>query len=379
MKTLKTVTVLLFTAALFFSCTQENNNYGTLVINPSGVGSSRSITAVFEPEDFYDGFENGLTYTFECINQKDNTKVGTAQFGVKKSNDAKIEPNDVQIQLLPGNWDVWVKVLKNGKEIGSNKYPTVAIKAGQTIILGGLNVEIQGFSYGSAVAPKAPPGFDYEDVGNPGWSSTPLNINRFIVLNKDPVDGQAKQPPTVDPNGTGAHGTARILWGTEEDNKKYLYVLVLVEGAECTGYNHGDQLTNAHNTDSVEIFVHEGGDTAYQYRIAYAEIANAAVKTYGVATAPSNPNDNWTHNNTNANPTGAILNIADNPPIGAAYAVTAKIPLTSEEKNIGVELQINGAPETQNGFRSSIAVWCSESSPYNQPWRYEKTLTLIDD
>jgi len=353
MKTLKTATVLLLTAALFFSCAQEDGNYGTLVINPSGAGSSRSITAEFDPEDFYEGFENDLTYTFECINQKDNTRVGTAQYGVKKS-------NDVQIQLLPGNWDVWVKVLKSGKEIGSNKYPTVAIEAGQTIILGGLNVEIQGYSYGSAVAHKAPEGFNYMDVDT--WPDTsPININRHLEIESN---GQAGAEIPFDENK--AHGTANILW--DENN---LYVRVIVEGAECTPKKVNEELGNAHHTDSVEIFLNEGG-IGYQYRIDYSERI-----TYGrTPTGGSHANSASPYPDAG----NAILLITKYDPPNGKYAVVAKIEFGSEKKSsdiIGIDLQINGAPEAGKTIRSSVAVW-HETSPYDDPNKYNETLTLVD-
>jgi len=354
MKTLKTVMVLLFTAALIFSCAQENNDYGTLIINPSG-NSARSITAEVG-EGFYDGFEDGLTYTFECINQSDNTKVKTESYDVGKS-------NDVQIQLLPGKWEVWVKVHKNGKEIGSNKYDgTVTINAGQTVILGGLNVEVQGYSYGSAVAHKAPDGFDYKNVNNSTWSNTPpININRHLRIGSD---GQAGEEIPFDENL--AHGTARILWDDE-----YLYVLVLVEGAKCTTTQKDTALSNAHHTDSVELFFNEGG-TGYQYRIDYA-----GKKTYGRSTGKGNYNNSET---AFSEKSVDLSIIKDNLPDGE-YLVVARIEFGSEKGSgdiIGIDLQINGAPINSGGNRSSIAIWHNKTSPYNDPTLYKETLALAD-
>jgi len=353
MKTLKAVTVLIFTITLFFSCAQESSNYGTLVINPSG-NSARAITAEVG-EGFYDGFEDGLTYTFECINKEANTKVGTAHYDVEKR-------NDVQIQLLPGNWEVWVKVHKNGKEIGSSKYEKpVAITAGQTVILGGISVEIQGYSYGSAVAHKAPVSFDYTRVDSSTWSSTPpININRHLKIG---TDGQAGAEIPFDENL--AHGTARILWDNEN-----LYVLVLVEGAECTIRNSSDTTADtAHHTDSVEIFLNEGG-IGYQYRIDYA-----GKKTYGKSTGKGN------HSNITSPEREIDFSITPYDPDNGKYAVIARIKFSAEKKSgdiIGIDLQINGAPKEGKTLRSSVAVWYNETSPYNDPNLYKETLALVE-
>jgi len=352
MKTLKAVTILIFTITLFFSCAQESSNYGTLVINPSA-NSARAITTEVG-EGFYDGFEKDLTYTFECINQNDNSKVGTVHYDVGKS-------NDVQIQLLPGNWDVWVKVHKNGKEIGSSKYEKpVTISAGQTVILGGISVEIQGFSYGSAVAHKAPVSFDYKDVDSSTWSNTlPININRHLKIE---TNGQAGAEIPFDENL--AHGTARILWDNE-----YLYVLVLVEGAECTTRNSASTTADtAHHTDSVEIFLNEG-DIGYQYRIDYA-----GKKTYGKSTGKGN------HANISSPEREIDFSITPDPDNGK-YAVIARIKFGAEKKSgdiIGIDLQINGAPKEGKTIRSSVAVWYNETSPYNDPTLYKETLALVE-
>jgi len=360
MKTLKAVTVFIFTITLFFSCAQENiNDYGTLVITLPGTSSARSVTAEVK-EGFYDGFENGLTYTFECINEKGNTIVaGPYNVGT---------PYDVNIQLLPGNWDVWVKVNKNEREIGSEKYPPVTIKAGQTIILGGINVEIQGYSYGSAIAHKAPDNFDFDDIES--WPNTPpININRFIKLNSL---GYA-DPPIVDPSGTGAHGAAKVLW----DNQN-LYVLVLVEGNNPIT-TVGNQ---EHDSDSVEIFVYEGGTIARQYRKNYADQS-----TYGQVTRSNSSSTTWTVAEP-APPFPSTVDLVikkpptDNLPSDVSYAVIARIPFDAEKTTgdkIGVELQINGTPLMGNPpHRSTVAVWCSETSPYREPGRYENSLALVD-
>jgi len=364
MKMLKNITVLLFIAAMFFSCT-ENDDYGTLLINPSG--SSRAIKGEVD-SGFYEGFENGLTYTFTCINQNDTSKVKSAgpyDFG-KSSN--------VEIQLNSGKWDVWVKVNKNGKEIGSSKYPTVTIKAGDTVVLKGTNIEIQGYSYGSAVAHKVPDNFNL-DVNSPYWDDTPpLKINRFIKLNES---GYAN-PPIVDPNGTGAHGNAKILW--DDSGNGHLYVLVLVEGNEPTE-DKGEQ---EHDSDSVEIFVYEGGNVAHQYRKNFA-----GTNTYGKVTRSSSSSTNWTEAVNPTFPDTVSLEIkkspTDNLPNGVKYAVIAKIPFDTKKKSgnkIGVELQINGTPlkkdESGKDRRTTVAVWCSETSPYKEPWRYENSLVLTN-
>jgi len=365
MKTLKTAAVLLFTMALFFSCAQETiSNYGTLVIKPSG--SSARVIAQFENstiKDLYTDFEKDLTYTFECINEAAPTVTdGPYEVGNPL--------HDVQIPLLPGDWDVWVIVKKNEKEIGSEKYPeTITIIAGQTVILGGIDVYVntQGYSYGSAVASRAPDGFDYEDVDNPVWSSTPpININRHL----DVDDGKTKTFH-FDPNM--AHGTAKILW----DNQN-LYVLVLVVKSGTVPFKtNSEKSGNEHHTDSVEIFLSEDGTSGKQYRIDYS-----GQKSYGYYSEK----DGYT-NHHYIFPTNGSLGSADSVTLeikdkqSFSYAVIAKVPFKDPKNKdavIGIDLQINGAPISGESNRSSVAVWKSELSPYRDPSLYKETLTLVE-
>jgi len=379
MKTLKAVTVLLLTAALFFSCAQENmDEYGTLVINFSGTGSSRSVTGVISGE--FDGKldANNISYSFECINAKAGITItaGPYEVGV---------PKDVPIQLIPGDWVVRAKVLQSvlqsKEEIGSAQYRPVTIKAGQTVILGGISVPIS--PYGVALAKKvensAFKNEGYKDANNDTWlNAYTLNINRFIKLN--PANGYVKEPAEVDPHGTGAHGTAKILW--DDDDTGHLYVLVLVKGNNPIA-TKGKQ---DHDTDSVEIFVFEGNLIAHQYRKNYAGLS-----TYNEATRSPISSDTWDVPNTNLPPLPSTVSLeikklpTDTLPPGVTYAVIAKIPFDTPKESrdqIGVEIQINGTPlmkdTSGDDRRSTVAVWCSETSPYDKPGKYANSLTLID-
>jgi len=358
MKTLKTVTVLLFTMALFFSCAQENfSDYGTLVIKLSG-SSARAVKGEISSE-FGNKLESeNISYKFEFMNEEVVVdERGPYPVGVDQ---------DVPIRLSPGAWVVQVKVLQKvfqdqkfqGEEvIGSAQYKPFTIKAGQTVILGGISVPTS--PYGVAIAHKAQPGFNYENLDS--WPDTStINIDRYLKL--DDVTGYvltgASQPSSYVPDASPApHGTAKILW--DEDN---LYVLVLVEDAKKST-NKG---LEAQDTDSVEIFFNENG-IGHQYRMDYAGIT-----TYGYYDS--------SYKKDQPLPSGVVLSIIkDN--LDVSYAVVAKIPLTSnsEGKTIGIDLQINGAPVVNGGIRSTVAVWYDKTATaYSHPELYEETLTLVE-
>jgi len=348
MKTLKAVTVLLFTAALFFSCAQEDiGDYGTLVINPSGGKSARSVEAGNGgiPDDIFEKLE----YIFEC----ENEKAGTVTAGPYTVDGA----HDVRIPLSSGNWIVSVKVRQEGQEIGKAQYEPVTIKAGQTVILGGISVET--FPYGYAKAGRAPDGFTYTDLN--AWLGIPttININRHLQ-----VTGGDPDPDTPDNYYVDApEGTAKILW-----DSSYLYVLVLVKGADCSPTKGA----GAHDTDSVEIFFNENG-TGYQYRMDYA-----GTDTYGKS------GTSYTSQPTPFSEKAADLSIETDTaklPPGVSYAVTARIPFGATTKakgeKIGVDFQINGAPKAGSQNRSSVTVWYyKKGQVYNSPNAYKETLTL---
>jgi len=345
---------------LFFSCAQDNmSEYGTLVINFSGGSSARSVTGKISPV-FEDKLESEhISYKFECVSGGVVvTEAGPYEVAV---------PKDVQIQLTPGNWVVQVKVLQEvyqegklqGKEvIGSAQYKPFTIKAGQTVILGGISVPTS--PYGVAIAHKAQPGFNYENINS--WPNTStINIDRYLMLdNNGYVLTGTSQPSSYTPDvPTAPHGTAKILW-----DKDALYVLVLVENA--AGFAGGTE----HNTDSVEIFFNED-DTGHQYRIDYAE-----KKTYGYYTSPG------PYKKENSLPDNVSLSlIKDNLPNGVKYAVVAKLLFDDDRNNgdsIGIDLQINGVTANSNK-RTSVAVWFDKTATaYNHPNLYKETLTLVE-
>jgi len=365
MKTLKVITVLILTAALFFSCT-ENSDYGTLIINPFGGGSSRTVNAEVGT-GFYEGFENGLTYSFTCINQNDNSTVesGTYDLGKNKAN--------VQIQLHSGNWDVWVKLNKNGKVIGSNKYPTVTIKAGETIALGSLVVEIQGYSYGSAVAHKAPENFDYA-VDSPYWDDTPpLKINRHLITDDGVPDHTTPDNYYI----YAPEGTAKVLW-----DERNIYILVNVYNADLTGYTGGtnDKGKYEHDSDSVEIFLTETGATGHQYRIAIVNGNLDTEKTYGYSPLDGKHYKDTDALNFPANfPKPVSFQIITDGLPSNSYAVVAKIPFPTSGGKIGIDFQINGAPKQQGENRNSVTVWYyKKGQVYDKPSKYKDTLILTN-
>jgi len=362
MKTLKTVTVLIFTAALFFSCAQETGSeYGTLVINPFGSSSARAVEAKNAgiPDDIF----KDLEYSFKCKNEKADPVTA----GPYKVNAGK---QDVQIQLLPGTWVVSVNILQfETNVIGSNEYKPVTINAGQTVILGGIEVET--FPYGHAKARHIPDNFgSFDDLAN--WKDIPttIYINRYAKLG---TDGQvltgSNQPPTYTPTTQfKPHGTAKILW-----DKNALYVLVLVEDAACIS-NRG---TQEHDTDSVEIFFNDGG-SGHQYRIDYGEKETYGFYPKGVAEGSASNYKKESHL-----PNGVSLSlIKDNLPNDVKYAVVAQIAFVDDrniEDIIGIDLQINGAPIPGSNTRSTVAVWFDKTATaYTHPSLYEKTLTLVD-
>jgi len=364
MKTLKTVTVLIFTAALFFSCQENINDYGTLVINPSG--NSARVTGVVS--DDRPGTEQiksplqkeVLSYLFECINEKDGTTTVAGPYGVEM-------PYDVTLQLTPGEWVVWVKVFENGYGIGSASYGSVKIKAGQTVILRGISVKVSS-KYGKGEAKMAPFNFDdrYSNVNDPAWGDAiPLLINRFLTPIADgqpPVNKKDHKLTTIAPYSPAPYGTANILWNDVGGNR-YLYVRVLVKDADLSATNGSE-----HNSNSVEIFFNEDG-TGHQYRmdsdgdITYSYYNSTGHHKEPVGVLPANVE---------------LLIEKDNLPNGVSYAVIANIPIKSKKQIIGVDLQINGIKKTSSSTirRTSIAVWY-DGQVYDNPGAYATSLTLV--
>ncbi|MDR1030614.1 MAG: endo-1,4-beta-xylanase [Treponema sp.] len=130
----------------------------------------------------------------------------------------------------------------------------------------------------------------------------------------------------------GASGTAKVLW-----DENSLYVLVNVNNAEMNKANQ-----NAHEHDSVEIFIDENnGKTPYyekddaQYRVNFDNEA-----TFNPASAAEGF-ESW-----------ASVS-------GRTYTVSLKIPfrtITAKEGDvIGFDAQINGA--SAQGARQSVAIW----------------------
>jgi len=367
MKTLKVIIVLIFTVSLFFSCDQEDNDFGTLIINAFGGGSNRAIKAEIDDKEnkFESNFADNLKFIFECTNLGDKTKVVSGPYNIDV---IYTDP----IQLAAGNWDVYVKVLKEGQEIGSSKYPTVTIVAGQTTKLGGISVKIDGYQYGSAAARKVEKFDDYKDPDSSKWSNTPtIYIDRYLPVGSDgqPTSNTPKTENIYD--RTVAHGNAKILW-----DGNALYVKVLVEGA--AGYAKANPAgSEAHNTDSVEIFFNDGGitGTGYQNRIDYNGHKTYNKCEYDTLTNKYKTPAAYTP------PAGFDLTIIkDDLDDGISYIVIAKIPLSSEKaKNgsvIGVDLQVNGV-KINESTRSSIAVWY-DGQVWDNPKKYATSLTLVE-
>jgi len=363
MKTLKTVAVLIFTVALFFSCAQEDiGDYGTLVINLSG-GSSRSVTAEVDP--LLNNIKGDLTYIFECINEKTGTTTtaGPYEVGV---------PKDAYIQLIPGDWVVRVKVrqkiyqgsdLKGEEVIGSAQYRPVTIKAGQTVILGGISVPTS--PYGVAIARSAPEGFTYNKLND--WLEIPTTIliNRYLQVGADGQPG-SHNPTTINPyDHLPPYGTANILWDDDGENY-YLYVCVFVKDADLSATNGTE-----HDSNSVEIFFNEDG-TGHQYRI-----TPGSSHYYGYYPKDVPEESNGSYKKDEPIPSGVELSSETTGlPSGVSYAVIAKIPILSKKHVIGVDLQINGI-QTGKTKRSSIAVWLN-GQVYARPSVYKEDLTLVD-
>jgi endo-1,4-beta-xylanase len=130
----------------------------------------------------------------------------------------------------------------------------------------------------------------------------------------------------------GASGTARVLW-----DESGLYVMVNVNNAEMNKAS-----PNAHEQDSVEIFVDENnGKTPYyeqddaQYRVNF-------------------------DNEATFNPSSAAPGFESRTTVsGRSYTVRLKIPfrtLSAKEGDlIGFDAQINGA--SAQGIRQSVAIW----------------------
>ncbi|MDR1302139.1 MAG: endo-1,4-beta-xylanase, partial [Treponema sp.] len=130
----------------------------------------------------------------------------------------------------------------------------------------------------------------------------------------------------------GASGTAKVLW-----DERNLYVMVNVTNAEMNKAS-----PNAHEHDSVEIFVDENnGKTPYyekddaQYRVNF-------------------------DNEASFNPSSAALGFESWTSVsGRRYTVSLKIPFRTiaaqEGDVIGFDAQINGA--SAQGARQSVAIW----------------------
>jgi len=360
MRTLKAIAVLFFSAALFFSCElADSGAYGTLVINLSS-SSARAVKGVIDGEDIPDDIKDGIKYLFECKNIETGATEGPyGPYAVGKD-------HDVPIKLSVGTWVVAVKVLQDGQEIGSSQYPEVAIKAGQTVILGGIDVKTT--PYGRATAHKvADADFKksgYQTITNPIWETTSaININRHLIVNKT----SGMPDPTPDNYYIDApEGTAHILWDNEN-----LYVKINVTNAACVATRGSAE----YDTDSVEIFINDN-DTGHQYRITYD-----GKKTYAVAT-PKSDGKSYDYNDKTSVPENVAMNIVTKDLPSGVYVVVAKIPFKSARTaggKIGIDFQINGAPTANGGKRSSVTVWYHKKGQvYNQPNLYKDTLALLD-
>jgi endo-1,4-beta-xylanase len=149
----------------------------------------------------------------------------------------------------------------------------------------------------------------------------------------------------------GAHGKAQVLW--DEDN---LYVLVQVEGAAMN-----KQSPNAHEQDSVEIFVDENnaktayyGDDDGQYRVNF-------------------------DNEGSFNPLPVSAGFISAARVsGSSYTVEMRIPFKTikgaDGTAIGFDLSINGA--SNSGTRESVAVWNDLSGQSYRDTSGLGTLTL---
>jgi len=382
MKTLKIVAVVIVVAALVFSCTvtDEPEAYGTLVIKSSG-GSSRTVTGNVDP--VFDSIKDDLTFEFDISNEETDATVGP--YGPYEVDTT----HDVSIQLVPGTWVVAVKVYQklvqqdDGKTteyneiVGSAKYDPVTINAGETTTLGKIDVPTS--PYGKAIAHKItgddPAGIafvendGYQNATDPYWQNAyTVNIDRYMrLLSNGNVD--TVQPSNYDNNGrVSPHGTAKILW-----DESYIYVLVLVKDAALTGNTGSGLNSGAHVSDSVEIFFKEDGNgdrtKGNQYRIDYSGKTKSHATPTGTSNSTSSkfPDDK------------VYLDVSRDIPDGVSYAVVARIKHSkgSEGGTIGIDFQINGAPLTNGGIRSSVAVWYDKLAiAWKNGTTYEGTLTL---
>jgi endo-1,4-beta-xylanase len=208
-----------------------------------------------------------------------------------------------------------------------------------------------GTSWRSATSPTL---FDRNYQAKPAFYAA-LNPDAFIAENKPQAARNAKQADakygtptdaadalwnTAEPlpineylmAWQGASGTAKVLW-----DEKNLYVLAEVRGAALNKANK-----NAHEQDSVEIFIDENnGKKSYyeaddgQYRVNF-------------------------DNEASFNPASIAAGFVSGTKVtGNTYTVEMQIPFKTikpaENTLIGFDVQINGA--SAQGIRQSIAVW----------------------
>jgi len=368
MKTLKIIAIVMVAAALFFSCELvDTKDYGTIIINPSSDSSRTVVTG--KVHDVFEDIKKDITYQFECTNEETGDTKSSAAYAVDKA-------HDVRIQLDPGTWVVSVKVsqkvFEDDAEIGRAAYAPVAVEAGQTVILKGIDVHAS--PYGKAIVRKVK-GSDgaafasegYKDAKDLYWkNAATVNIDRYVAIKSDGgVEVPQSKPNYVYPQGA-PNGTAKILWDDE-----HLYVLVLVMNAA----NSTAKGNNDHDTDSVEIFYSEDGKIGYQYRMNYA-----AAATYGYYNAAKTPKYDKPGYLDNCED---LYIIKTDLPDDVSYAVIAKIAFKGDTKKtgdkIGIDLQINGAPKTAGTPRSSVTVWYDKTgTAYEHPNLYKESLTLVD-
>jgi len=369
MKMIKIMAVLIITAALFSSCELNGPEaYGTLVINSSG-NSARVIGVIDEAsDDAFKALQNDISYEFECVNEKTGN-ITTKAYNLNS-------PENVVIQLVPGDWAVWVKIIQDVKKeggetlgkgvIGSKQYndgKPVTIRAGQTIILGGLNVSTS--PYGKAIAHYVNDADfkndGYKEADNANWSkASTININRYVYpLGGDGQPTGSKTPLINNPYGrTVPTGTADILW-----DETYLYVRVIVKDANVD-LNDNKTSVQPFNSNSVEIFYTASGTIGYQYRITCKGTKTYHTTGSGGDAKPANIEEN---------------DFMQDKIDSTSYAVIARIEHgvnTTDKKTIGVDLQINGIHQA-DGYRSSIAVWY-DGQVFQTPGAYKNSLALVD-